>query len=68
MDGPVRLKRWLERREIAQVDFARTVGASRCYVNQWCSGARRPGRDLAVRIQELTRIPVAAWTNRENVK
>lgn len=60
MTGAQRLATWIDRR-MSRAEFARKLGVSSAVVTQWCTEVRRPGRDLAADIQEMTRIPVSAW-------
>jgi transcriptional regulator with XRE-family HTH domain len=46
---------------LTQAQVAELVGCSDVYVSLMESGQRKPGRDLAVRIERLTGYPVAAW-------
>jgi len=51
------LKEYLEHNGIAEKDFARKLGISIAYVSMLKSGRRRPGVDLARKIERLTGIP-----------
>lgn len=43
-------------------DLAVKLGVTRQAVSQWMSGASSPGLEMARRIQDLTKIPMADWT------
>lgn len=41
--------------------LAKQLGVNRSYVSLLRSGERRPGRDLAVRIERITGVPVESF-------
>ena len=56
------LAEWIEKREYTQVKASELFGISEGYISMILSGGRVPGRDQALRIEELTGIPVRAWS------
>ena len=53
---------WIERRfDGNQRNAAKSLGISEAYVSYFKQNQRAPGRDLAIKLQELTGIPVTAW-------
>lgn len=55
---------WIERRfDGNQRKAAESLKISPAYVSYFKSNERAPGRDLAIRLQALTGIPVTAWTS-----
>ena len=64
MDGPTLLRAWRERAGHSQVAAARELGVRSATWNEWESGKREPGRDLAVRLEALTKgeVPVESWS------
>jgi hypothetical protein len=62
LQGSTLLAEWIERRSFKrQKDAAAFLAISEGLLSMLLSGTRRPGRDLSVRIQEATGIPVSAW-------
>jgi transcriptional regulator with XRE-family HTH domain len=53
-----KLKKYLEDTKINQHDFAFLLGVSESIISYYLNGKRRPGRDMALRISQLTGIPV----------
>jgi hypothetical protein len=41
----------------------RKLGISRQNAHRWCSGLASPGRDAALRIEQVLGIPVASWSD-----
>lgn len=66
MKGPEKLRKWIAREGISQAGLARRVKKSSPLVSQWCSGWRIPGREAAIRIEEVTEgaVTVADWSCR----
>lgn len=50
-------------RGLPQAEVAALLGMSRPYLTQLLSGAKKPGLDLAVKIERLTNgaVPASAW-------
>lgn len=55
------LAKLLAQTGISQADLARNLSCSRSQVNRIAKGLRKPGRALALRIQQIYGIQVAAW-------
>lgn len=53
---------WMERRGLNQRQASEIVEIDHTYLNHIVSGRRLPGRDLAVRIERKTGIPVEIWS------
>lgn len=67
--GSVLLAEWVEKRGYERrADAAEVLGISEGYISLLLSGDRAPGRDKAVEIQDLTGIPVSAWSLRRDNK
>ena len=60
--GSHQLRDWQKRSTLNQRAAALKLGVHYTTYNQFLSGRRVPGRALAVAIQEVTGIPVGAWT------
>lgn len=60
--GSLQLKAWQKRGNMNQREAAQKLQVHFTTYNQFLTGRRVPGRDLAVFIQEQTGIPVGAWT------
>lgn len=58
----------MERRGFNQADVARDFQWSEAYVSRVLSGHRRPGREVALFIEEKTGIPVSSWSDRALTK
>jgi transcriptional regulator with XRE-family HTH domain len=61
--GAMQLRDWIDRRGFNQVEGAKYLGISEPYMSMFLSGRRVPGRDLAVKLERLTGIPVASWSS-----
>jgi transcriptional regulator with XRE-family HTH domain len=59
--GRQRLAKYVERSKQKQYEVAQDLRITESYLSQVLSGRRRPGLDIAVRIETLTGIPVSAW-------
>lgn len=57
------LREWIQKRGYNQVEGAKALGIHEAYMSMLLSGRRAPGRDNAVKIHELTGIPVSAWSS-----
>lgn len=62
------LRAWMERQGLKHADVAQALGISQSQVSHLLRGARRPSLDLALRIYDLTGIPIAAWTHATNTR
>jgi len=60
--GAALLAEWIEKREYTQLKASVLFGISEGYISMILSGGRLPGRNQALRIEELTGIPVRAWS------
>ncbi len=58
------LSKWIDRAGLTREEFAAQLGISRPHVDRLCRGVRRPGLDLAMKIEQLTKgvVSAAAWT------
>ena len=52
------LKKYLQESGISQHELSLKLGVSESIVSYYLNGKRRPGRDMALRISQLTGIPV----------
>jgi plasmid maintenance system antidote protein VapI len=59
--GRERLAKYITRSRQKQYEVAGDLRITESYLSQVLSGRRRPGLDIAVRIETLTGIPVSAW-------
>jgi hypothetical protein len=59
------LKRWMERSKLNPTEAAGVIGIPLWQFYKIASGARLPGRDNAVKIEQITGIPVRAWSSSE---
>lgn len=57
----VDLRAWRSRAKLNQTSAAQRIGVDQGRYSQFENGNRKPGRVLAVRIHELTGIPVHLW-------
>jgi len=58
----LQLKVWRVRHQIKQSDAAARLGVSTSHLSNIESGAGLPGRNLAVRIEDMTGIPARDWS------
>lgn len=56
-----RLVAWVEASQQTQREVAKSLRTSEAHFSRVLSGGRMPGLRLAIRIAELTGIPVEAW-------
>lgn len=58
------LKQYLDWKDITQTEFALAAGITQGAVSKLCSRQRRPGWDVAARIETATggAVPVAVWS------
>lgn len=61
---------WLDRKGISRNDFADTLGIPRTHLDRLCRGARNPGLDVALHIEEATNneITVKMWRQEPTLK
>jgi transcriptional regulator with XRE-family HTH domain len=68
LTGPERLLQYCKRSHLKQYELADLLQMHNTTLSHVISGKRRPGLDIAVRIEALTGIPVSAWTDSERGK
>ena len=56
----MKLRDYLYKKRIRQIDFAKEVGISQTQLNKWINGSRIPSRKNAMKIEELTEGKVTA--------
>ena len=56
----MKLKEWLQKEEISQVDFAKLIGVSQYYLSRIINGKNVPSRKLAMWIELYTKKQVIA--------
>ena len=62
MSGAELFKDWIKRSDFGTYTAAADyLGLDKSIVTKLANGARRPGRDNAVKLEQQTGIPVAAW-------
>ena len=63
-NGPPLLRTWLTAQGIRQAELARRLGITPTAVCDWLRGQRRPGRDLACRLEGETggAVRVSDWS------
>lgn len=61
--GPERLAEYRDRSTLKQYELAERLGIHEAYLSQLLSGARRPSRELSLRIEDQTGIPVRSWSD-----
>jgi plasmid maintenance system antidote protein VapI len=59
--GREQLAAWIKRAKVKKGDAAELIGISRSFMSHILGGHRRPTLPNAVKIQEVTGIPVEAW-------
>ena len=59
--GRNQLQRWIDRHRMTQDDAGRRIGISRVKLNQYLNGVRRPGLEVAIRIEDATGIDARSW-------
>lgn len=60
-NGPKLLADWIERAKLSKGEAASRIGISRPFMSHILGGHRRPTLPNAVKIEEVTGIPVASW-------
>lgn len=63
LTGPERLVEYCKRSRLKQYELADLLLMHNTTLSHVMSGKRRPGLDIAVRIEALTGIPVSAWAD-----
>lgn len=66
--GSIQLKDWQKRQGMNEREAARKLGVHFTTYNRFIIRVRMPSRRLAITIQDITGIPVAAWTDTVVVK
>lgn len=66
--GPERLEAYRKRFRLKQFELADLLRMHFTTLSQVLAGKRRPGLDTALRIEELTGIPVSSWSERRRGK
>ena len=61
MNGRERLRQWIDRSKLEDFEAAEQIGLHRAQLSHILNGIRRPGLDVALRIERATGIPVEAW-------
>lgn len=61
--GPEQFKDWMKRRCFNQSETAAFFGWGENVISQFVNNQRKPGLLRAVRIEELTGIPIKAWVS-----
>lgn len=56
----MKLRDYLHKKRIRQIDFAKEVGIGQTQLSKWINGARVPSRKNALKIEELTNGKVSA--------
>ncbi len=59
--GAAALRAWREREGMTQFQAAGRIGIDFTYLTRIERGARKPGRVIAVKLEEVAGIPVADW-------
>jgi hypothetical protein len=62
--GARQLRGWLRRGRYLQREAAKMFGVSESMMSFLVDGERVPGRELAVKIESISGIPVASWALR----
>ena len=63
LTGRERLKQYCERAHLKQYELADLLGITESYLSQLLSGRRAPGRTNALKIEEVTGVPVRSWSD-----
>lgn len=64
--GAALLKGWIARRGLNQVEASVELGFHESFISMLVRGNRMPSLDNALHIEELTGIPVRAWSSRRH--
>lgn len=60
-DAADQLRQWMERNGRDYPATAEALGVTRAHISHLLTGGRTPSLTLALRVAEVTGIPVAAW-------
>lgn len=63
--GRALLIAWIGRAKQKQYEVAELLEIHEAHLSQILSGKRRPGLDIAVRIEDRTGIPAGSWSERK---
>lgn len=55
------LRSWIERARCSQVELAQRIGCKKSFASHLVNGRRKPGLEMAARIEELTGIQLRDW-------
>jgi plasmid maintenance system antidote protein VapI len=61
MNGRERLRQWIDRSKLDDYEAAHLIGLHPAQLSHILTGTRRPGLDVALRIERATGIHVEAW-------
>ena len=69
MNGPQLLKDWRAASGMTQTAAAEKLGVRPATWSEWESGARQPGRDLAILLEDMTggAVPLESWSENAGV-
>ena len=56
----MKLRDYLHKKRISQIDFAKIIGISETQLSRWLGGSRIPSRKNALKIEEVTEGKVSA--------
>ena len=65
--GRQQLRRWLHAHQLTQRAFAARVGLHATNVNHILRGRAHVGLTVALRLERVTQIPVAAWAKHRGI-
>jgi len=54
---------WLKANNRSQLDASYDLRVSKQSLNMYLSGDRKPGREIALKLRKLAKIPIDAWDN-----
>jgi transcriptional regulator with XRE-family HTH domain len=63
VDGVLELQAALQARGWTQNEFARQLGTTSAVVSRWFTRSRKPGLDMALRIEAMFGIPASRWVD-----
>lgn len=61
LDGPDRLREWIERSKCNQTEAARILGVHKVVLSDILNRKTRPGLANAIKIEQITGIAVESW-------
>ena len=61
LNGRERLRQYLDRARLKHYELAEQLGITDSYLSQLLSGRRSPGRTNALKIEDVTGVPVRSW-------